>query len=61
MRPETIVTYQDPDGPRIVFDADQLMVTARDADGTTVHIEIGRLGMLELGRAVIRIGQPEGK
>ncbi|TAL89590.1 MAG: hypothetical protein EPN46_02435 [Candidimonas sp.] len=53
--------YEHPDGANIRFDAIELLMTACDGT-TTVNVDIGQLGMLELGHALIRIGsiQPEG-
>jgi|GEM_PF-4477288 len=49
------VTYSHPDGPTLTFDADELMVTAFDGV-TAVNVDIGQLGMAELGQALILLG-----
>lgn len=52
---QTIVTYIHPDGASIKFDGAELLMTA--CDGTmTVNVDIGQLGVLQLGRALVRIG-----
>jgi len=59
---QTIVTYTHPYDARIKFYADQLLMTVSDG-ATTGYGDIGQRGMLELGRALVRIGpdQQEGE
>lgn len=52
---QTIVTNTHPYGARIKFDADQFLMTVNDGS-TTGYGDIGQRGMLELGRALVRIG-----
>ncbi|MFW7342872.1 hypothetical protein V0R37_15190 [Pollutimonas sp. H1-120] len=48
-------TYEHPGGSSIIFNADQLLMTAQDGT-TAVNVEIGPLGMIKLGQALIRLG-----
>ena len=45
--------YKHPDGPTLAFNAHTLIAT--DDNGKTVSLPIGRLGLMELGNALLAL------